>query len=323
MNLRIDAYGHIGLPRFTSAEAFLALMDRHGVERTLLSTAQFCPDLMELARAVSLAPTRFQALGLPLGTDRTAVRHSIEAQLQAGFCGIRIAAAQAQEDPELLEIIGRHGKFALIVAFEPWSPYAPLLVDFLDRYPRSFIIGGHFAGPGDPLLLTRDARMARLFEHERFVVAFTRQGLFAPAVLDPWARALVDCMGWNRILWGSEWPVALWRDESYADTMRFVDRFNPTEAQRHRFFYQNARDLIFSSTPATHIAASAQYDLMPHKVPSDIHLFPGGLHLPEPLHQRVATAYLQSPERDTMRYSAFVNDLIDAGLRAGAATEDR
>jgi predicted TIM-barrel fold metal-dependent hydrolase len=323
MTSRIDVYGHIGLPRFTSAEAFLALMDRHGVERTLLSTAQFCPDLMELARAVSLAPTRFQALGLPLGTDRAAVRRSVEAQLQAGFCGIRIAAAVAQDDPELLEIIGRHGKFALVVAFEPWSPHASLLVDFLDRYPRSFVIGGHFAGPGDPLLLTRDAGMARLFGHTRFVVAFTRQGLFAPAVLDPWARALVDCMGWNRILWGSEWPVALWRDESYADTMRYVDRFHPTDAQRHRFFYQNAKDLVFGATPATHIAASAQYDLMPHKVPSDIHLFPGGLHLPEPLHQRVATAYLQSPHRETMPYSAFVNELLDAGLRADASIKDR
>jgi predicted TIM-barrel fold metal-dependent hydrolase len=318
MNRMIDIYGHIGLPRFTTAESFLRLMDQHGVEQALLSTAQFCPDLFALARAVSLAPHRFRALGLPLGPGRAEIRLSVDAQLRAGFSGIRIMAKAAQEDPELLEIIGRHGKLALVVAFESWAPYAEQLADFLDRYPRSLIIGGHFAGPSDPALLDRGGSMAKLFDHERFVVAFTRQGLMDPTVLLPWARALVERLGWRRMLWGSEWPVALWRDESYADTMRFVDQFQPTAAERELFFHENARRLIFSHEGSRAIAADASFDLMPYKVPSVIQLFPNALQVPEPLHQQVMQAYLDDPRYGSWRYSDFVQWLLERGLKTAA-----
>ena len=323
MNRVIDIYGHIGLPRFTTAESFLRVMDDNGVGQALLSTAQFCPDLFELARAVSLAPQRLRALGLPLGPSRTEIRVSVEAQLREGFSGIRLMARAAQEDPELLEIIGRQGRFALVVAFEPWQPFAEQLVDFLDRYPESFIIGGHFAGPCDPALLERSAAMARLFDHQRFVVAFTRQGLMDPAVLLPWARALVERLGWRRILWGSEWPVALWRDERYVDTMRFVDQFEPTAAERELFFHDNAHRLIFAREGPREIVADASFDLMPHKVPSVIQLFPKALQLPEPLHQQVMTAYLDDARYGSWRYSDFVRWLVERGLQAATAPGDK
>lgn len=318
----IDVYGHIGLPRFTTAEAFMAIMDQHRVEHALLSTAQFCPDLFELARAVSIAPQRFRALGLPLGADRSAVRESIEAQLVAGFSGIRIMASAAQQDPELLEIVGRQKKFALVVGFEPWVPYCDLLSDFLDRYPVSFLIGGHFAGPCDPGLLESNSSMSRLFGHDRFAVAFTRQGLMDPAVLVPWAQALVRKLGWGRILWGSEWPVALWRDESYADTMRFIDQFSPSDAERQLFFHDNARRLIFSSPQDGGIKLHPKYDLMPGKVQSVIHLFPKGFHLPEELHQMVMNSYFALGDKRPPKYSEFLRSVIDAGLDKNLATKE-
>ena len=310
----IDIYGHVGLPRFTSAECFLAVMDQHGVSRALLSTAQFCPDLFELARAVSIAPKRFRALGLPLGADRLSIRRSVEAQLGAGFSGIRISAAAALSDPELLEIVGRHQKFAVIVAFESWAPYCDMVADFLDRYPHSFVIGGHFAGPCDPSLLQRDRSMARLFGMDRFVVAFTRQGLFDPAILLPWAHALVQHLGWDRILWGSEWPVALWRDESYADTTRLIDQFNPSDSERVRFFHDNAMRMVFSAGGPAEIKACAELDLMPHKTPSAIHLFPKGFQLPEEVHQKLMHAYSTRSGNGDIRYSEFVQELIKTAL---------
>lgn len=319
---KIDIYGHIGLPRFTTAEEFLKKMDAHDVEQTLLSTAQFCPDILELSRAIVTYPDRFRAVGLPLGSDRQSIRTSVKAQLDSGFSGIRIHARAAHDDPELLDIVGREGKFALVVAFEAWTPYGNLLADFLDRYPDSFIIGGHFAGPGDARLL-EEPSLNRLFGHERFTVAFTRQGHFDPAVLLPWAGALIRKLGWQRILWGSEWPVAIWRDESYAQTLNFIDQFQPDLESRQAFFYGNAKRLFFAG-PATETRLLAQmWDLMPHKVRSEISLFPKSLSLPEELHQQVQQAYFSSVDNGTLRYSEYIVSLIKEGLSARPIEQGR
>lgn len=316
---KIDIYGHIGLPRFTSADAFQRMMDCHGVEHTLLSTAQFCPDVLELSRAIVRHPQRFRAVGLPLGPDRDQVRASVQAQLDAGFSGIRIHARAAQNDPELLEIVGRQGRFALVVAFEAWTPYCEMLADFLDRHPQSFIIGGHFAGPCNPSLLETEPAMTRLFDHERFTVAFTRQGHFDSALLLPWVRALIHRLGWRRVLWGSEWPVAAWRDESYGETTFFIDQFAPDDDARHAFFFGNAWRLIFSKPAPPARLLDAQWDLMPHKVPSVIPLFPQSLAVPEVLHQRLLKTYLDAGD-GAGRYSEFVVATIERGL---ATSEER
>lgn len=312
---KIDIYGHIGLPRFTTAEAFLRMMDRHGVAHTLLSTAQFCPDVLELSRAIVRWPDRFRAVGLPLGPDREAVRAGVRAQLEAGFCGIRLHARAAQEDPELLEIVGRAGALALVVCFDDWAPHCAQLADFLDRYPRSAMIGGHFAGPTDPGALD-DPRMKRLFGHERFHVAFTRQGQFDQALLVPWARALIATVGWQRLLWGSEWPVALWRDERYEDTFGFIEQFAPGAEERQSFFHDNAMRLLFARPAPAARPLEARWDLMPYKVPSVIAAFPHTLPIPEPLHQRLQQAWLAEGEPRGTRYSEFVVRLLDAGLQA-------
>lgn len=312
---KIDIYGHIGLPRFTTVDAFVRMMDRHNVEQTLLSTAQFCPDVLALSRAIVSHPQRLRAVGLPLGPDRDQVRASVQAQLDAGFSGIRIHARAAQEDPELLEIVGRQGRFALVVAFEPWTPYCEQLADFLDRYPQSVVIGGHFAGPCDPGLLDTEPVMRRLFGHDRFAVAFTRQGHFDLALLLPWTRALIAKLGWRRVLWGSEWPVAAWRDESYRETTSFIDQFAPDEDARHAFFYGNAMRLVFSRPAPPTRLLEPQWDLMPHKVPSVIPLFPRSLPVPETLHQRLLQAYLDAGD-GAGRYSEFVVAAIERGLAA-------
>ena len=320
---KIDVYGHIGLPRFTTAEALLRIMDREQVEHTLLSTAQFCPDVLELSRAIVTYPDRFRALGLPLGPDRAYVRASVQAQLDAGFSGIRIIARAAQDDSELLEMVGRQGKFALVVGFEPWTPYCELLADFLDRYPQSFIIGGHFAGPCDPRLLDEQPGMNRLFGHERFVVAFTRQGQMDPGVVVPWARALIGKLGWRRILWGSEWPVAAWRDESFRETTTFIDQFEPAADDRQAFFHDNAERLIFSRPAPPTRRLDPQWDLMPHKVPSVISLFPKSMTVPEPLHQQLLQAYLSSGADARGRYSEFVVATIERGLAGLPAAKEK
>ncbi len=312
----IDAYGHVATPRFFTHDEFGRVMEENGVERALLSTAQFSPDLLELSRAAVKHPERFRVLGLPIGPDHAWTHACVRAQLEAGFVGLRVQGRTILDDPALLDLLAEHRAILLAVSFEPWTPIAGLLVDWLDRNPACLVLGGHFAGPADPALLDRDAGLRKLFGHPRFAVVFSRQGLMDEATLVPWAAAVIDRVGWDRVLWGSEWPVAMWRDEGYAGTQNFVDRFGPTDSQRAAFLRHNAERLIFARPALTPQLLDAAWDAMPHRAPSDIHLFPRGMHLDESEHLRLARAYLAEPAAERGRYSDFVRQVIARGLAA-------
>ncbi len=310
----IDIYGHIGLPRFGSAEEFLAQMDANGVQQALLSTAQFCPDILELARAGRTYPERFRIVGLPVGPDNDTRCRVVSRQLEGGFSGVRIPAAEALDNPRLLDVVGSAGAFLIVVGFEPWLRFRHALAGFLDRYPGSFILGGHFAGVADPALIRPGGQLHALYTHPRFHVAFSRQGLMDAKALEPWANALVEVVGWKRLLWGSEWPVALWRNESYADTMRFVDRYQLTPEERGDFFAANARRLLFGKTAPTVHAFTQEDDVMGFKSPGRISLLPHAMDFSETQHLALMRAFLALPDRGTTTYREFLQGLLMRGL---------
>ena len=312
----IDIYGHIGLPRFGSAEDFIAQMDANGVDQALLSTAQFCPDVLELARAARQYPERFRIVGLPVGPDSVTRCQIVSQQLQGGFSGIRIPATEALDNPALLDTVGRAGAFLIVVGFEPWLRFRDALHSFLERYPDCFIIGGHFAGVADPALIRPDGALHALYTHPRFHVAFSRQGLMDVKTLAPWADALVEVVGWKRLLWGSEWPVALWRNESYADTMRIVDRFHPSQAQRNDFFEGNARRLVFSKPGPVVRQFTHADDIMKHKSPGRISLLPHGMDISEAQHLQLMQAFFKSQQHLTKTYRDFVQETLMRGLES-------
>src|SRR3954469_18601037 len=102
----IDAYAHVSLPRFLSAEEFLWVMDENDIDAAIISGAETCPDVLELSRAIVTWPNRFRAVGMPVGRGPQDVRDAIKAQKDAGFLGIRMPAAMVAAQPELLDIIG-------------------------------------------------------------------------------------------------------------------------------------------------------------------------------------------------------------------------
>src|ERR1022692_4279155 len=63
----IDAWGHVSLPHFMSAEEYIALMDANGVESAVVGTAATCPDLRELSRAAMQFGDRLRTIGMPMG----------------------------------------------------------------------------------------------------------------------------------------------------------------------------------------------------------------------------------------------------------------
>lgn len=244
----IDAYAHVGLPRFWSVEAYRSVMDEVGIERGLVCAFDCCTDLAEVHRAISLPGDRFRGLGLPLGRDRDEMERGIRAQLAAGFIGLRLSGADIAERPWILDLLGETDALPLICGGDALASGARNLVESLERHPGMVAIGGHFAGPTNVAVL--DAGAVRdLFDHPRFNVVFSRHGHFDAALIEAWAAALLDRLGWERILWGSEAPVLIWRDAPVADTPKWIERFSPTPAQREAFFTGNAERLIFSRQP--------------------------------------------------------------------------
>ena len=138
----IDFYAHVSMPRFLSVEDCLRLMDTHDIEAAVLSTAETCPDVHELSRAIRQHPDRFRSVGMPLGVDIKAICDNIRAQLDSGFSGIRLPAQLIARNPEILDIIGEAGKFAIVVGKSGLRAAATEIADFLDRHPTVLLSPG-------------------------------------------------------------------------------------------------------------------------------------------------------------------------------------
>lgn len=311
----IDAYAHVALPRFLSLDDQLRLMDREGIAHALLSTAETCPDLAEISRALVAYPDRFRAVGMPLGRSASNMRDAIRAQLDSGFSGIRLPAALIAANPDLLDILAGADGFPLVVGEQGLRAAAGLLADFLDAAPGRFVMAGHFAGPADPTLLDDDPGVARLFAHPGFHVAFTRHGAFGHLPLESWAAAVVARIGWSRVLWGSEWPVALWRDETYRTTLDWALRLQPTEADLQAFRHDNASRLLFGR-PAAPRPLAQEWHVMDLRRQADVWLFPPSLDLSEERHRKLMLAYEDWGGERRGRYSEFVLQMTERGIAA-------
>ena len=191
----IDAYAHVGMPRFQTVEDCRATMQRLGIAKTLVCAFDCCTDLAEVHRAISRYPGEFRGLGLALGANRAEVERGITMQIEAGFIGLRLNVADVRDRPWLLDILGRLEAFPLVVGENALAEAAPALLKYLDANPSGLAVGGHFAGPTDPAALSRPGAVRDLFSHPRFVVVMSRQGIFAPTKIEEWAQALLGILG--------------------------------------------------------------------------------------------------------------------------------
>jgi predicted TIM-barrel fold metal-dependent hydrolase len=290
----IDAWGHVSLPRFLSAEEYLAILDANGAEAGIVGTAATCPDLRELSRAAVQYGDRLRSIGMPMGRSAQERTDCIKAQMECGFTGIRLQADLVAREPKLLDIVGKAEGVPYLEGSEGYKVAAPQLVDFLQRYPECVVCGTHFAGPTDPAIFSRNEAVGHLFRHPRFLVIFSRQGYMDQAPLRVWTRALVELTGWDRIMYGSEFPVALWRDETYRSTQGWIDAagLTPTTTERRKFFYENAHRHFFQkSRPARLI--EAKWSHTDWKTDAPVWLFQKkGIDLPEESHRKILRAYL-------------------------------
>jgi predicted TIM-barrel fold metal-dependent hydrolase len=244
----IDAYAHVGLPRFQGAAGYWRRAAAAGVTRAVFSAFDASPDLGSLHALARSEPDRVRALGVPIGEGPERA-DSIRAQLRAGFSGIRLADRDlAASERGTLDAIGEADGIAVVCgASISEEAGAALLLSHLERHPSAIVIGGHFAAPRDPSALA--GAVAELFRHPRFAVVFSRHGGFAPDSLEAWVTAALELTGWDRIMWGSESPVLHWRDETFASAIAWIDRLGPSHQQRAAFFADTAQRIFFGASP--------------------------------------------------------------------------
>lgn len=309
----IDAWGHVSLPRFMSAEQYIAVLDANGAEGGVVGTAATCPDLVELSRAAVRYPNRLRSIGIAMGRSPEEKMACIAAQMDCGFTGIRLQADLLARQPQLLDILGKASGTPYIEGNKGYQVAARVLLDFLDRYPNCVVCGTHFAGPTDPAIFARDRSVDGLFRHPRFLVIFSRQGYMDPEPLKLWTRAVVDLTGWDRIMYGSEFPVALWRDESFTSTQGWIDQagLKPTPEEREKFLYGNARRVFFERHREARLI-DAKWERSDWKTDSPVWLFQKkGVDLPEESHRKLFRTYIaKGGDKALGSYRDYVTALI-------------
>jgi len=312
----IDAYVHVGLPRFQTVESAISVMDGAGIEKALVCPFETCPDLETVHSALDIAPGRFVAAGIPIGGDRAEIEAGVSAQFAAGLAGLRLAGEHVRDQPWILDLIGRAHGFALVCGSSGLVDNAIHLLDYLNEYGDGLVIGGHFAGPRDPAVFDENEAVRELFGHERFLAVFSRQGLFPEPLITEWAAALIERVGWERLVWASEAPVLHWRDESIETAMAWVDRFSPSVAQREAFFGATAQSRIFERPVAPVAPLGLPFDPFDYLVSKSTPMWNFGLNLDSELPARLVAGWVAwgGSARGPLRH--YLEDVLRTSLPA-------
>jgi hypothetical protein len=303
----LDAYAHVGLPRFLSVADYRGVMASGGIVRAVLCAFDSCPDLAEIHAALMQWPETFRGIGVPLGADRAEMEAGVRAQLTAGFSGLRLTDADVLERPFLLDLLGRAGAVPIICGRPLPEAGVRTLLAHLERYDEAVVIGGHFAGVREPAKL-RAGALAELFGHPRFHVVFSRQGGFPAPALKAWTEAVLARTGWKRVMWGSEAPVLFWRNETVADALAWIDQFAPGPAERARFFGENVFRVHFTR-PIRPAPLALGFDPWARARPVPAGLFANGVAVEQALAGRLVHAWRAAGGKDTL--GAYLATILD------------
>lgn len=74
------------------------------------------------------------------------------------------------------------------------------------------------------------------------LVAYADPKALTTEVLRPWVEHVISCFGWDRLVWGGDWPVCT-LSTSLAEWVRLTQELtkSASEADRSKLFHENAR----------------------------------------------------------------------------------
>lgn len=320
----IDAYCHVGLPRFGTAEDAWTMLARAGVERAVFVLGPDVPDYDTLFRAMHNYGDRVRGIGIPFGATSAQVRESVNLQMRAGVLGLRLPPQALLAYPEIRSMLGDHGRWIYAIGALDSPQVIEALLGWLQRYPEARVAAPHFLAPR-PLLAggDRDGLVRELVSHERFYPIFSRHGgmgsrqPYPHADLRDWVEQVIALAGWDHILWGSEYPVLYWRDEALPSCQAWLhELLGELDAGQCRSFLKDNAQRVLFSAPAPDGVPVALPDWIDAQFNRDrtVPLFPGGLNVPMTLYQRLHHRYVETMRGDSdcdLSFGQFAISLLE------------
>ncbi len=321
----VDAYCLVGLPRFGTAEDALDILAQSQVRRVVFVLGSAHPDYAVLFAALRDYPQRVRGVGVPFGETPAQIMESIELQIDAGVMGLHIQDPELLTYAPLLDRLGRAGRWLYAVGIAGNALVLRCLCDWLDHYPQARLAAPHFLStrplfPGGDV----DGALRSLLAHPHFYPIFSRQGNagsaqpYPYADLRPWVEQVIDHTGWDRILWGSEYPVLFWRNETPFHCRDWLGDLIPemTGPQRAAYLGNNAAHALFAAPPPPRSQVTIPDWMEAQPVcEQSVPLFPRGLHLPMTIygrvHRRFAKAYKDDP---SLTFADFIAAALDEAI---------
>lgn len=286
----IDSYAHIGQPRFGTADQARIFLNGAGVRKMCFVLFPGAPDLGSIDDAHTLLGDSVRVFGFPWGESAAEVQELVEAELEAGVAGVRMDPREILAYPEVLEVLGRNG--GILYATDPSGSEEACgaLLDWLDRFPDAMAAAPHFLrADSEWRSRAEGSALDGLMRHPRFAAIFSRHGGKGSAEPYPhddlraWVEFVLERCGWDRVLWGSEYPVFFWRDERIDGCANWLERLVPEHfsgadgyLRRAGYLETNAENLIFSRriSPRSPIRIPSWFSGRPRPNPS-VPLFHG------------------------------------------------
>jgi hypothetical protein len=301
-----DAYAHIGLPRFGSIDQLLHYMDIHQLDKSVAVLGPLVPDIATLAEAASTYSDRLRLIGIPFGETKEERLETVQLQLDAGALGIRFEYREAIENPELLMAVGVRGRWAYGIDACRDQQIAAIYLNWLMQYPEAGLAAPHFMYPNFQASDRERAggAIAELMGHPRFYGILVRNlGMcgspYPHSEYKEWIDYVMEQCGPQHLMWGSEYPVLLWRNEGTNAAVNLFREFlgDFSEEQFAQVIGANAIDLFFSGSPPEAKPISLP-EWIEHKFQRNRHVkfFPSGLDLSTEEYSRLLDDYLRSAE---------------------------
>jgi hypothetical protein len=177
-----------------------------------------------------------------------------------------------------------------------------------------------------------------LLSHPRFFPIFSRHGGMGSRLAYPykdflpWVEQVIALTGWERILWGSEYPVLFWRDETLGSCQHWLSALlgRLTPEQGAGYLGGNAARVIFETPPPSQEPVAipawiaAQFDQQLARPDRPVPLFPGGMNLPMAVYATVHHRYVAALRDDPLlTFRQFViQHLVGEPLSAGGSTSE-